>query len=34
MSRDLNDTLVFVKVAELGSFVAAARSGTWKRAGW
>jgi DNA-binding transcriptional LysR family regulator len=26
MSRDLNDTLVFVKVAELGSFVAAARA--------
>jgi DNA-binding transcriptional LysR family regulator len=26
MSRDLNDTLVFVKVAELGSFIAAARS--------
>ena len=26
MARDLNDTLVFVKVAELGSFVAAARA--------
>lgn len=26
MSRDLNDTLVFVKVAELGSFIAAART--------
>src|SRR3546814_5260312 len=26
MSRDLNDTLVFVKVVELGSFTAAART--------
>ncbi len=26
MSRDLNDTLVFVKVVELGSFTAAARA--------
>jgi len=26
MTRDLNDTLVFVKVAELGSFIAAAKA--------
>jgi DNA-binding transcriptional LysR family regulator len=26
MARDLNDTLVFVKVVEQGSFIAAARS--------
>ena len=26
MARDLNDTLIFVKVVELGSFIAAARS--------
>jgi len=26
MARDLNDTLIFVKVIELGSFIAAARA--------
>ena len=26
MTRDLNDTLVFVKVVELGSFIAAAKA--------